>query len=127
MQFSTFLFLTEAERFKLRPRRESRQRPSLFDPVELTGIVETLRTRYPQDVYLREEVSRVSEQIRERFSQVGETLARYHRLATLGELVDMIVHDAAQPIATIRNSASAGRERLEGPPFDTLRPRLSCQ
>lgn len=120
----SLLTLVEAERFKLRPRRVPRKRPSLFDPVELTGLAEIVRTRYPRDAQLQEEVSRVSEQIKERFSQVGETLARYHRLATLGELIDMVVHDSAQPIATIRNSAAAGKDKVERSPFDTIRPRL---
>lgn len=48
-------------------------------------------------------------------SQVGrirEVLSRYHSLATLGQLVDKVVHDGRQPLSTIQTQASLLIESL---------------
>lgn len=48
-------------------------------------------------------------------SQVGrirEVLSRYHSLATLGQLVDKVVHDGRQPLSTIQTQSSLLIESL---------------
>ena len=40
--------------------------------------------------------------IQVRVVEIQQVLARYHRLATLGQLVDTILHDGRAPLSKIR-------------------------
>ncbi|WP_419839388.1 sensor histidine kinase [Candidatus Poriferisodalis sp.] len=102
--------LLEQERYKQRPRASRQSRPSLLSPVDLSPITDLLSERYPGDTEAQQHVASAQQEIDDRLRHAGETLAQYHRLATLGQLVDIIVHEAAQPIATIGHTAYAGVE-----------------
>ena len=104
----SLIALLEQERYKQRPRAPSRSRSSLLSPVDLSPITNLLSERYPSDAEAQQHVANAQREIDERLEQAGETLAQYHRLATLGQLVDIIVHETAQPVATIGHSAYAG-------------------
>lgn len=105
--------LLEQARYKQRPREARQDRPSLLTPVDLSPITDLLSERYPSDTEAQQRVAVAQREIDERLQHAGETLAQYHRLATLGQLVDIIVHEAAQPIATIGHSAFAGRQLVQ--------------
>lgn len=121
------LELLEAERFKQRPRQPQRSRPSLLEPVDLTPVATLVAERIPDDAEAQTLVSEAQREIEERFRRVGETLAQYHRLATLGRLMDNLIHEAAQPIAAIRNDASTGKNLLSTPPFKKVRPENTVE
>jgi signal transduction histidine kinase len=42
--------------------------------------------------------------------RVREVLSRYHSLATLGQLIDKVVHDSRQPLSTIESQSALARE-----------------
>lgn len=44
--------------------------------------------------------------------RIREVLSRYHSLATLGQLVDKVVHDGRQPLSTIQTQSSLLIESL---------------
>ena len=48
-----------------------------------------------------------------RVKVVQEVLARYRRLATLGQLVDTVLHDGRAPLAKIGNEAYLGQRDIE--------------
>ena len=121
------LELLEAERFKQKPRRTQRSRPSLLDPIDLTPVATLVAERIPDDAEAQSLVSEAQREINERFQRVGETLAQYHRLATLGQLMDNLIHEAAQPIAAIRHDASTGKNILSTPPFKNVLPASTVE
>jgi len=55
----------------------------------------------------------MQERVDDRIEMVGEVLSRYHRLATLGQLVDGVVHELAQPLVAIRTAAVLGSESVD--------------
>ncbi len=109
------LSMIEAERYKLRPRREAqrKRRGGLLARFDLGDIRAAVRQELPDDTRIQSLLDTTQREFDERVSEVGEVLARYHRLATLGQLVDKVVHDAAQPIVAIRQAAVLGEQELE--------------
>lgn len=109
------LSLIESERYKARPRRETRPRRGggLLARFDLTAIREAVGQELPNDTRIRSLVDETQQEFDERVGEVGEVLARYHRLATLGQLVDKVVHDTTQPIVAIRQAAVLGERELE--------------
>ncbi len=107
--------MIEVERYKLRPRRDTqrRHRGGLLARFDLGVIREAVRQELPDDTRIQNLLDATQQEFDDRIGEVGEVLARYHRLATLGQLVDKVVHDAAQPIVTIRQAAVLGEQELE--------------
>jgi len=115
MAVTEILSMIEAERYKLRPRRERqlKRRGGLLARFDLGVIREAVRQELPDDTRIQNLLDTTQQEFDERVGEVGEVLARYHRLATLGQLVDKVVHDAAQPIVAIRQAAVLGEQELE--------------
>ena len=106
------LGIIETERFKLRPRQSKKQRGSLFDPVDLEPLREAVTELAPNDLRIQGLVDQVESEFDEQLKYAGEALSRYHRLATLGKLTDMVVHELAQPIFAIRQAALLSMAKL---------------
>lgn len=115
MAVTEVLSMIEAERYKLRPRRETqpKRRGGLLARFDLGDIRAAVRQELPDDTRIQSLLNTTQREFDERVGEVGEVLARYHRLATLGQLVDKVVHDAAQPIVAIRQAAVLGEQELE--------------
>ena len=106
------LALLEAERYKIRPRRERRKRGGLLERIDLSELQSAVEAAVPKDSPVLDKVAEVQQHVDERIDRIGEVLARYHRLATLGQLVDRVVHELTQPILAIRQAAVLGTESL---------------
>lgn len=115
MAVTEILSMIEAERYKLRPRKEAqrKRRGGLLARFDLGDIRAAVRQELPDDTRIQSLLDTTQREFDERVGEVGEVLARYHRLATLGQLVDKVVHDAAQPIVAIRQAAVLGEQELE--------------
>lgn len=57
--------------------------------------------------------------------RIREVLSRYHSLATLGQLVDKVVHDGRQPLSTIQTQSSLLLESLSKT-IKKLDPKSDC-
>jgi C4-dicarboxylate-specific signal transduction histidine kinase len=77
----------------------------------LTELREAASNR--SDSELIDLVNDAEERIAEQNREVREVVARYQRLATLGQLVDQMVHEIAQPVVGAREAAVAGLEIIE--------------
>lgn len=105
----------EKARWDLR-HRDEKHRPSshnvnLFQPFRLTDLREAATNR--ADPELIDLVNDAEERLEEQSREVREVVARYQRLATLGQLVDQIIHEIAQPVVGAREAAVAGLEIIE--------------
>lgn len=107
------LVLLENARYKIRPRTERRHRGGLLDRIDLGELKSAIAAKVPGDRAIVAMVTELQQEIDQRQNEVGEVLARYHRLATLGQLVDRIVHELAQPLLATRQATSLGLERIE--------------
>lgn len=110
------LQVLESERYKTRPRRvrESRKsRGGLFDRIDLSELQDAIADSVPSGSQIPGMVVEIQKEIDDRFEDIGEVLSRYHRLATLGQLIDGVIHELTQPIVAIRQSAKLGVESLD--------------
>lgn len=108
--------MVHLERARFDLRHDERRRPhvrtgDLFRPFRLTELREEATNR--ADPELIELVDDAENRLDEQNSQVREVVARYQRLATLGQLVDQMIHEVAQPIVGAREAAVAGLEIIE--------------
>jgi signal transduction histidine kinase len=105
----------ETRRYAVRPRREKpkTQPGGLFTDFDLVAVRELIRKRHPDDTELLALVGEKEEDLERRVEQVQEVLARYRRLATLGQLIDTVLHDGRAPLAKIKNEADLGQRDVE--------------
>ncbi len=77
----------------------------LFSDFTLKAIQNQISTKYPQDTVLLASIKSKGEELDEKVSQVKEVLSRYQRLATLGKLIDIVLHDGGIPLSILGNEA----------------------
>nr|WP_081448799.1 ATP-binding protein [Geodermatophilus obscurus] len=80
-----------------------KQGTRLFEDLRITDLAAAVRERHGEDSELLALVARRESQIDENISKVKEVLARYTRLATLGRLVDDVIHQGQHAVGLIRN------------------------
>ncbi|MDE0066486.1 MAG: ATP-binding protein [Acidimicrobiaceae bacterium] len=105
---STLLRALETERYQLRPRRPKERGHRLLETIDLTPLREAVAEVAPDDLHIQTIVDEAQRELDGHLERVGEALSRYHRLATLGKLIDMVVHDLTQPVYVIKQETSLG-------------------
>ncbi len=115
-------------RYKSRPRKKptKRDNKSLFEMLSLANLREALGERAEEPVFSKA-LDVADRQIAQGLKEVQDVLGRYHRLATLGQLIDVVLHDGRQPVASITNQADLGIEAIARPrvdPHKDLAPRF---
>ncbi|MEZ4311928.1 MAG: ATP-binding protein, partial [Polyangiaceae bacterium] len=119
----------ETARYDVRPRRESSReatgddsqgRGGLFDGFTLAPVRRAAETLYPKDDTLRRAIDDSQRELDEGISRVKNVLSRYQRLATLGSLVDHVLHEGRQPVARIRYNMDDIRTEIERATAETL-------
>ena len=107
----------ETRRYTIRRQSETGQQTApaggLFTGLDLTDISDLVRKQHPDDTRLLELVQERERELELRVKVVQEVLARYRRLATLGQLVDTVLHDGRAPLAKIGNEAHLGQRDIE--------------
>ncbi len=104
----------ETRRYDIRhPRGKAAKPKGLFTDFDLVAVRELIKERHPEDTQLLNLVGEKETDLERRVQEVQEVLARYRRLATLGELVDTILHDGRAPLSKIGNEAHLGQRDVE--------------
>ena len=111
LKVKELLTVIEPRRYNLRAgQRQSKvHKGGIFMGFELADISTYVRKRYPDNAELIELVREKASDLRRRVEEVQEVLARYHRLATLGNLVDTVLHDGRAPLSKIAQAAFMAR------------------
>lgn len=97
----------EARRFEWRhrPEAEPKPLPGVFKQLEIGAISDLVKRKYGQDKELVAVVERTQAALGHGVKEVQKVVSRYRRLATLGQLVDVILHEGRTPVAAISNEA----------------------
>ncbi len=80
----------------------------LFSGIDLKPLSDYISKQMPQDKAAKELVTKTEEVIGGQLKEIQTVLARYQRLATLGQLIDHVLHEGRQPIASINNESQSG-------------------
>ena len=97
----------EQKRYEERPREsdETQSQQSLFANFSIAPIAQLVQTKLPNDKEANELVAKTETAIQEGVKKIQEVLSRYRRLSTLGLLIDVILHDGNNFLATIDSEA----------------------
>ncbi|WP_309398469.1 sensor histidine kinase [Cerasicoccus maritimus] len=101
----------EALRYGARPRsvaKSSRPVGGLFSQVDLEPLSNYISENYKGDKQVEKLVQQTERAIDTQLKEIQTVLARYQRLATLGQLIDHVLHEGRQPIAAINNETALG-------------------
>lgn len=110
----------EQKRYEERPREsdeESSQR-GLFDNFSLAPVAQLVQTKLPNDKEVIELVAKTETAIQQGVKKIQEVLSRYRRLSTLGLLIDVILHDGNNFLATIDAEAHLLSKEIGKKEFD---------
>ena len=102
------------------------EQKGLFVDFDLAAVHDLAKQRYPDDTELLTLVVEKEKDLERRVEEVQEVLARYRRLATLGQLIDTILHDGETPLAKIGNEVYLGLRDIEraGKDYNSLIKKL---
>jgi len=102
------LTILELKRWRERPKKKKIAEKGLFTEFNLTNIREYARKKYPNDRELLNAVSEKERDLDRRVEEVEQVISRYRRLATLGMLIDIVLHDGRVPLSKIMTTAHIG-------------------
>lgn len=101
----------ETMRYAARPRAAGKGgRPvgGLFTGFDLRPVTDYIAKQLPEDKKAKELLERTETALGGQLKEIQTVLGRYQRLATLGQLIDHVLHEGRQPIASINNEADLG-------------------
>ncbi len=108
--------LNELERRRYEARHPEKPQPEkkggLFERFDLGEIRAALAANYPGDSRLIGLIDDKNRDIQEGVVEVQQVLSRYSRLATLGSLVDRILHDGRTVVTRLKNISRFGKRDL---------------
>ena len=112
------LILNEVEqkRYNERPRESNKQsisKESLFEKFSLQSISTLVKKKNPSNRIIIEAIEKKDVEIKESVAKVQEVISRYRRLTTLGQLIDVIVHDGANYLNQIGLSVNSIAKTLK--------------
>jgi len=117
------LAILEVERSNARRQREKhKDERGIFQRLDFAPTREYLEKRYPDDKKLKTFLEKQSREFERGIGDVQEVISRYRRLATMGQLIDVVLHDGRTPVATISNEVELARKdgkKLEPIDFKT--------
>jgi signal transduction histidine kinase len=85
----------------------------LFRDLDLKPVKDSFEQRYPQDKEFLQFLAKKEEDFQSSVRQVQRVIVRYRRLATLGQLIDVVLHDGRTPVASISNECDLARRDLK--------------
>jgi signal transduction histidine kinase len=122
LSYSDLQTLVRAALNELETRRYTARHPEkpptekkggLFERFDLGEIRNALSVSYPGDTRLIGLIDEKNRDIQEGVTEVQQVLSRYSRLATLGSLVDRVLHEGRTVVTRLKNIARFGKRDLD--------------
>jgi len=109
------LALLEAERYRLRPREESKpeETNTLFEVFDLTPVVEEADRQLGKQHPISQLVRQSDSEIREGVKRLQEHYSRLLMTAGVGQMVDLVIHEIGAPIARVNRELAYLERRLD--------------
>ncbi len=87
-------------------------RGGIYDKLKLSSVKDYIDSTGAADPGLRAAYRADSERLEEGLEDVHRAVSRYRRLATLGTLVDVILHEGRNPLAAISGAVDLVKDQL---------------
>ena len=114
----------ESRRYTSRRTITPQPRGGIFAGFSLAELRAYIREHHPSDERLLELVSDATDDLARRVEEAQDVIARYRHLATLGQLIDTVLHDGRAPLAKVRYEAELGLRDIARNANGSLVPRL---
>lgn len=110
----------EQKRYEERPREADglQAQQGLFDSFSIAPLAQLVQTKLPNDKEANEIVAQTETTIQKGVKKIQEVLSRYRRLSTLGLLIDVILHDGNNFLATIDSESHLLSKEIAKMNFD---------
>jgi signal transduction histidine kinase len=92
---------------------EDRSGLGLFRDLDFKPVKDSFKERYPEDKEFLQFLTNQEQTFQSSIKQVQKVIVRYRRLATLGQLIDVVLHDGRTPVASISNECDLARRDLK--------------
>lgn len=92
-------------RAKNRKRKTHTKLPKLFEDIDISNIISVVNSKYPRDEELKLLLNDKDTKIKNGINQTRIVLSSYSRLATLGSLVDRLVHEIRSALSGINSNS----------------------
>lgn len=118
LQSIMLLSLSKLEELRYHEKQAERK-PSttrtggLLEPPDVSALRTQFLKLRPDEATIRL-FDDTTKQWEEQVVRIREVLSRYHSLATLGQLIDKVIHDSRQPLSTIQGQIALAYEAIEG-------------
>lgn len=111
------LILTELESRRYRERREpvfAETRDPLFmqQKIDLGLVREAIRKKLPDDKEVEAALDKEEAEINRRVDELRDVVVRYRRLSTLGQLMDVVLHDAGNSLSRVTKGIQIVEEEV---------------
>lgn len=101
--------------------------PGIFQRLEFAPVRAYLLQRYPTDSELKDYLDSTDKTFREGIGEVQQVLSRYRRLATLGQLIDVVLHEGRTPVSTIKNQIELIAAEIKQGEHGHITPRVQAR
>ncbi|MFE5430602.1 ATP-binding protein [Peribacillus simplex] len=112
-----FLKILEEKRYTVkrndRLKLPEKEPEKLFDGFDLVSIKEHVQKQSTADKELIQMLNQKENDLIEKVKQVQEVISRYRKLSTLGQLIDVVLHEGRAPLAKIKNNASIALKNIK--------------
>tara|TARA_R110002049_G_scaffold244048_1_gene417996 strand:+ start:1500 stop:3749 length:2250 start_codon:yes stop_codon:yes gene_type:complete len=105
--------LRYASKRKEPEQREQEDQKGLFDPPDFNQITDSVSRGDANKKETLDLINKAETDWKNQIKKLQGVLSQYHALATLGGIVDKILHDGRQPLAKIQTEAGLGKEMVE--------------
>lgn len=99
----------EVERRRVRTKNRKKEThtklPKLFEDIDISNIISIVNSKYPRDEELKLLLNDKDAKIKNGINQTRIVLSSYSRLATLGSLVDRLVHEIRSALSGINSNS----------------------
>tara|TARA_A100000171_G_scaffold25970_1_gene24265 strand:- start:5704 stop:7953 length:2250 start_codon:yes stop_codon:yes gene_type:complete len=105
--------LRYASKRKKPEEKEQDDQKGLFDPPDFNKITDAVARGDASKKEALDLINQAEADWKNQIKKLQGVLSQYHALATLGGIVDKILHDGRQPLAKIQTEAGLGKEMIE--------------
>ena len=110
----------ELKRYFERPREVNQERNQfgLFNDFSIVPVAKLIQSKLPNDKEVNDLFTKTESVIQQGVKKIQEVISRYRRLSTLGLLIDVILHDGNNFLATIDSEAHLLTKEITKKDFD---------
>jgi signal transduction histidine kinase len=105
----------ESRRYKARPREGADEKAPLFmqQKIDLGSVREVIEKKLPDDTEVREALDKKEQEINQRVDELRDVVVRYRRLSTLGQLMDVVLHDAGNSLSRVNKGIKIVEDEIK--------------